>query len=115
MKKKTLFLFILLHINFLIYFSSSVMNKYAAKQIFFSLPFFIFYICSLSFLFLYSLFWQQLLRKIPLSTAYANKGVVIVWGICIGKLFFDEQVTSKMIFGAIIIIIGIILLSSANE
>lgn len=115
MKKKTIFLFILLHINFLIYFSSSVVGKYASKNSLFSVSFFLLYVCSLLLLSLYSIFWQQLLKRLPLSVAYANKSVIVIWGILLGWLLFREQITTNMLLGACIIIIGIIFISSNHK
>lgn len=115
MKKKTFFLFILLHMNFLIYFSSGLVGKYASKNPIFSFPFLVLYLCSLFLMFLYSIFWQQLLKKIPISIAYANKSVIIIWGLCSGYILFNEAITFKMLVGVVMIIIGIILASFSYD
>ncbi len=101
--------------NFLIYFSSSVIGKYASKKPVFSISFIVLYVCSLFLLIIYSIFWQQLLKQLPLSVAYANKGVIIIWGIVSGWLLFREQITTNMLLGACIIIIGIIFISSNHK
>ena len=66
-------------------------------------------------LFLYALLWQQVLKRFPLSTAIANKAVTIIWGMIFGFLIFKEQVSAKMITGAVLILSGIFLLSSEKE
>lgn len=37
------------------------------------------------------LVWQQILHYLPLTFAYANKGVSLVWGMIWGALFFQEK------------------------
>jgi hypothetical protein len=44
-------------------------------------------------LFVYAILWQQVLKKIPLTTAIANKSITIVWGMIFGLLFFEEKVS----------------------
>lgn len=44
----------------------------------------------------------------PLSTAYANKAVTIIFGSLYGFLFFKEIISIKQIAGMIVIIIGVI-------
>ena len=59
-------------------------------------------------MFLYAIIWQQVIKHIDLTVAFANKGVTVVWGLLIGKIIFDEEMSLKKIAGAVIIIIGII-------
>lgn len=51
----------------------------------------------------------------PLTVAYANKGITIVWGIIWGALLFKEAITIKTIIGGVIILIGIYLVVTNNE
>ncbi len=107
--------FLLMHAGFLIYSFYTVLGKIAAKYDFLSLHFCIFY-CSLIFiLFVYAILWQQVLKVIPLSFATANKASTIVWGMLWSYLFFHEEITLKKVIGAIIIISGIILLSTSTK
>ena len=64
---------------------------------------------------LYALLWQQSLKTVSLTSAYANKGVVIVWGLIWGIFFFQEVLKWNMVIGGIIIILGIYLVVSENE
>ena len=66
-------------------------------------------------IFLYAIFWQQIIKKLPLVTAYANKAVTVVWGIVWGILYFNEKITFMKIIGAIIIIIGVYIVVSSGE
>ena len=63
----------------------------------------------------YAIVWQQIIKHLPLNTAYANKAVTIIWGILWGFLFFDEQIKWNMIVGAVVVIIGVILVVMADE
>ena len=45
--------------------------------------------------------------RTDLSFAYANKGVVIVWGLVWSVVFFGEKLTVNNFIGASLIIVGI--------
>lgn len=55
----------------------------------------------------YAVAWQQVLKKLSLSSAYANKAVTIVWGLLWGKLLFSEKIIFQNILGVLMIIMGI--------
>ena len=115
MKKNNFPSFLLMHAGFLIYSFYTVLGKTAAKYDFLSLPFCLFYCILIFILFVYAILWQQVLKVIPLSFATANKASTIVWGMLWSFLFFQEEITLKKIIGAIIIISGIILLSTSTK
>jgi drug/metabolite transporter (DMT)-like permease len=54
------------------------------------------------------------LKKFSLFVAYSSKGIVILWGLIWAVLFFQEKIKINNIIGAVIIIIGIVLVSK-NE
>ena len=64
---------------------------------------------------IYAVVWQQVIKRIPLNTAYANKAVIVVWGILWGALIFGERVKWNMILGAVIVICGVIMVVKADE
>ena len=115
MKKNNFPSFLLMHAGFLIYSFYTVLGKIAAKYDFLSLHFCIFYCILIFILFVYAILWQQVLKVIPLSFATANKASTIVWGMLWSFLFFHEEITLKKVIGAIIIISGIILLSTSTK
>lgn len=115
MKKNNFSSFLLMHAGFLIYSFYTVIGKIAAKYDFLSLHFCIFYCILIFILFVYAILWQQVLKVIPLSFATANKASTIVWGMLWSFLFFQEEITLKKVIGAIIIISGIILLSTSSK
>ena len=59
---------------------------------------------------IYAILWQQMLKKFPLTIAYASKATTIIWGMLIGYFIFKEKVTMFNIIGAVIVIIGIIIM-----
>lgn len=107
--------FLVLHIFLGIYASSGVCSKLAARQAFLSVPFILLYGAMLLALVVYAFGWQQVIKHLPLTTAYANKAVTVVWGILLGFLLFGETVTPRQILGAVIIIIGIVLFVRADH
>lgn len=107
--------FLLLHIILGVYAGSSVCSKLAARQPFLSLAFVLLYGAMLLALVVYALGWQQVIKHLPLTTAYANKAVTVVWGIMLGALLFDESVTPRQLLGAAVIIAGIVLFVQADQ
>lgn len=104
--------YLLLHLILLMLSIGGIFSKLAAKQEFLSLPFILFYAVSLMLLFVYALAWQQILKHIPLTVAYANKGMGLIWGMIFGNIFFSEIITFNMIIGAVIVFIGILMVVS---
>ena len=94
--------FILLWISF-----AGIFAKLSSQEIPFSVIFWVYYIASLFVLMIYSFFWQLIIVRTDLSFAYANKGVVIVWGLVWSVVFFGENLTVNNFIGASLIIVGI--------
>lgn len=116
MEKKTTWKVILcLHLILFLYSLESVCSKMAAAQEMFSFKFFLFYGLVLFFLFFYALAWQRILKYMPLTGAYANKGITIIWGMIWGAILFNETITLKTIIGGAIILAGIYMVVTNNE
>lgn len=107
--------FLLLHVILGIYAGSSVCSKLAARQPFLSVAFILLYGLMLTALVVYAVGWQQVIKHLPLTTAYANKAVTVVWGILLGLAVFGEAVTLRQVIGAAIIICGIVLFVRADN
>ena len=105
----------LLHVLFFVYSFSTVLSKAAAMEETMSIRFFAFYGGVLFLLGVYAIVWQQLIKKLPLVFAYANKAITIVWGIIWGALLFSERITSGKIIGAAVVIAGIIIFSLGEK
>lgn len=113
--KEKIMPFVQLHILLFLFSLGSVCSKIAGQAEFLSVKFIIFYGLVLVILFGYALVWQQILKKLPLVTAYANKAVTVIWGLLWGTIIFKEQITIWNILGAAIIIFGIYMVVSSDE
>lgn len=112
-KKST---YLLLHISLLFSSLSGVCSKMASGYTdrIFSLQFIFWFGLVFVIMFGYAVIWQQILKRMPLTVAYANRPVTLIWGIIWGALIFEEKVTWNMLVGAVIIFAGIYLVTSEN-
>ena len=101
--------FILLHLMLMIYSMSGICSKMAAKSAFLSVQFCFYYGMIIILLGFYAIAWQQIIKRMPLTTAFANKAVTVVWGLVWGMLFFEEHITVGKLVGAAFVIIGIVI------
>ena len=111
-KIKNLFL---LHLLLAIYSTSGIFSKLASNEKFLSFRFILFYGCVIGLLGIYALGWQQIIKRMPLTSAYANKAVCTVWGTVWGILFFGESITVWKLAGIAMIVIGIVLFTADKE
>lgn len=112
--KKYVF-FLLLHIELLLFSLGGICSKFASQHEFLSFWFIFFYGLVILNLGVYAIVWQQIIKKLPLNTAYSNKAITIVWGILWGFVFFQEQIKWNMLLGAAIVILGVIVVVRADE
>lgn len=115
--KSTWKILLLLHLLLGVYSFSGVFSKKAAGEAFLSFRFCLFYGGIILLLGVYAVFWQQIIKRMPLTTAYANKAVTVIWGLVWSILLFQDRITLKKIIGAAIVMVGIIIYSreSAKE
>lgn len=114
-EKKNIKWYVILHVIFFIYAVSSVFGKKAGEYTFLSCGFLKMYAGVIACLLLYALVWQQVIKHIPLITAYASRAVTIVWGVFFGKIFYKEEITFHKVFSLLLIIMGIILFARADH
>lgn len=115
MDKSRIKSYILLHIIVFIYSMSNILSKKAAFEEFLSMKFIMLYGLVLVCMGIYALVWQQVIKKLPLNVAFANKSVTVIWGMVWGCIFFHESITSKMVLGALIVIAGVIMVITGGE
>lgn len=113
--RKNVKTYILLHILLLFYSGAGICSKLAAGQSFLTFNFIVLYLLLLLIMFFYALMWQQILKKMELVTAYANKAVTIFWGLVWGRLLFNESITFYKILGVIIIVFGVYMVVTGEE
>lgn len=99
--------FICLHVLLMLVSVGDIFSKLAGAEPFLSLKFCLFYGAMIAILGLYAIAWQQILRIVPLVTAYANNAVSVLWGLIWGALLFQEQVTLTKLIGCAIVIFGV--------
>lgn len=66
-------------------------------------------------LLLYSLLWQQVLRRMPLNFAYANKGICTLWTALFGICLFGETLTWGKAVGIVVVLAGVALVVTDHE
>lgn len=115
MRKKDINLLFLLNLLLMIYSMTGICSKLAAQSEFMSIKFIVYYAVFLLLLVFYAFGWQQIIKRMPLTIAFANKAVIIIWGMVWGKLFFDEDVSVKQIIGAFIVMIGVMLYTKSDS
>ena len=111
---KVIKVLIALHLLLLFYTLSGILSKTAAGFPALSLEFILLYGGMLFVLFVYAIGWQQIIKRLPLTVAFANKAITVVWGMLWGVLIFHESVNIGMIIGAILVIGGIVLYSMSD-
>lgn len=106
---------LLLHLLLVLYSLCSIFGKLAAGHEFLSLGFVLYYGGMVVVLALYALGWQQVIKRLPLTTAYANRAVTIVWGIVWGALIFGEQLSPQKLLGALVVLGGVALFATSPD
>ena len=97
----------LLYGAFLIYSGTTICAKMAAIHKIFSISFFLYIGLEFTLLGVYAIIWQQVLKQFSLVSAMANKGIVVIFGLFWSVLIFGEIVSIYNIIGAVVIILGI--------
>ena len=95
----------------MLYACVGICTKMAALQDAFSWPYLLWFVGAVAIIALYAVLWQQILRRIELSTAYMFKGTTLIFTMLIAALLFGEAITVPNIIGSVIIITGITLLA----
>jgi len=98
----------------MIYTISSVMAKFASAGetlgrlvIFFGLDLF--------FLGVYALFWQQLIKRFPLSVAYANRAMALLWSALWARIIFGEEIGARQMAGIGLVMVGILMINTEKQ
>ena len=114
MKKTDPRVFLALHLLLLLFAFTTVLSKLAAGEDFLSLRFCLLFGGEFALLGIYALGWQQILKRLPLTVAYANKAVTLVWSLVFGALLFHEQVQPKQVIGCALAVAGVVLFVKAD-
>ena len=93
----------------LLYACVTLFTKYASQQVFGSMAYCLGLAGAIGVMGAYAICWQQILKRVELSTAYMFKGTSLIFIMLFAFALFGEQITLMNIVGAAIIIIGITL------
>lgn len=115
MEKSRIKLLFCLHLLLMLYSTSTICSKLAAEEPFLSFRFCLCYAGVIALLGLYAIGWQQIIKRLPLTMAFANKAVTVVWGLLWGVLFFQERMTVGKIAGAVLVIAGVVIYAGADQ
>ncbi len=111
---RTLWL-VVLQLTMLLYATTSIFSKNASRYPFASLPFILFYGGMIGVLVVYAVLWQQVITHLPLTLAFANKAVNILWGVVFGIAFFSESINGVQAAGCLVIMLGTVLYMRADQ
>ena len=93
----------------LLYACVTLFTKYASQQEFMSLAYCLGLAGAIAVMGAYAIGWQQILKRVELSTAYMFKGTSLIFVMLLAFAIFGETITTQNIIGACVIIIGIAL------
>ena len=93
----------------LVYACTSICTKMASQYEMLSWPCLLWIGGAVVVMGLYALLWQQIITRMPISTAYMFKGTSLIFVLLISSLLFGEAITTNNIIGSAIIITGIVL------
>lgn len=105
-------IFVLLQISVIIYTMAGVCSKLAASVSLFSVKFILLYGVEILILGIYAVLWQQIIKKTDIFVAYANKGTSLLWSLLWAIILFSEKITLFNVIGIIIVMTGVILIST---
>ena len=111
MKTKTYLVF---HLFLMFYSTGGIIAKLAGRYAFLSVPFVFLYGLQILILAFYAIGWQQFIKRMPLSAAYANKAVTVIWGCIWGVIIFHEHLSVGKVVGCLLVLAGVALYGYAD-
>ena len=102
----------LVGVNF-VYACTGIFTKMASRHEMLSWPYLLWLAGAVGVMGLYALLWQQVLKRIDLSTAYMFKGTSLIFGLLFAWSILGEPITLNNMIGAAIIIVGIALFAKS--
>lgn len=112
--KRRIRIFATLQILFFVYSFSSVLSKMAGRNDLLSTRFVGYYFFSMLLLGIYAVGWQQIIKCVPLVTAYSCKAVTMLWSCLWGTIIFSEHVTLGRSIGIFLVVGGVFLVAKED-
>lgn len=107
--------YLALHLLFIVYACNTVLGRLAAPYGWLDWHRYALLAGVLALLGVYAVGWQILLNKFTLGVAYANRSAVVIWSILLAWLCLGEALSWTLAAGAVLIIGGIILVSTEED
>lgn len=114
MKKTGMRQVIILQMIIIIYTLSGIMAKIASSAETMQ-KLVLFLGLDVLFLGIYAICWQQMIKIFPLSVAYANRAVALLWSAVWAKIIFGEDISTKQMLGIVIVILGMLIINTEKE
>lgn len=97
-----------------LYTLSGIAAKLASNYDFLSVGFILCYGAEIAILGIYAIVWQQIIKRVDISIAYANRSMAIFWSMLWAFLLFREQITLRNLLGVLLIFIGTWVVNSSE-
>lgn len=114
MKKTGIKQILILQVIIILYTVSSVMAKLASTSETIE-KLILFFALDLFFLGVYAICWQQMIKIFPLSVAYANRAIALLWSAVWAKVIFGEDISVRQMIAIGIVIIGMMIINTEKE
>lgn len=110
--------FIYLHLCILIFSMTEIFGKLAANTYkaegMYSVKLYVYLALMLFVCMFYAFCWQKIIKHFELHTAYANRAMYLVWSQIWASMIFSEVITFKNVIGMLIVMTGVILVSTGD-
>lgn len=99
----------------MIYTLSGVAGKYASGYSFLSIPFIALYGLEIAILGAYAIIWQQIIKRVDLSVAYANRSLALLWSMLWSAFLFQESISVQNVIGIGAVIGGVMVVNGTGK
>lgn len=114
-RKITLLKLIVIQMGVILYTASGICSKMTANYPSFSFMWLVWVGLEVAALGMYAIFWQQIIKRVDLSVAYANRAFAIFWSTLWAVILFREKITPANTIGIVVIFLGILLVNRDAE
>lgn len=112
--KKNILILMILQVAVCLYTVSGIAAKLASYYEFLSVGFILYYGLEIAVLGVYAIIWQQIIKRVDISIAYANRSTAIFWSMLWASILFQEQITIQNLTGVVLIFIGTWVVNSSE-
>ncbi len=110
-KKISLLMLIVIQMGVILYTTSGICSKMTSNYPALSFMWLFWIGLEVAALGMYAIFWQQIIKRVDLSVAYANRAFAIFWSTLWAVILFKEKITPANAIGIIVIFLGILLVN----